>query len=168
MSEAEPRPEPDPEAHPDRWPLVEGSGSDPVPDLAQVPRDRWLDTLRSASPRARRVAANTVALPDVPVVMQLCGRLEVEDPGQPIAGAELSARIAWPTPLPSPTVPLERRRNRAVTFRLSPMGYDDLARAAELIDAAPTTLARLLVVRGVRGLLREDERPAGATGSSAG
>ena len=50
--------------------------------------------------------------------------------------------------------PAEHRYSRQVGLRLSLEDYDDLSRAADEYGVAPTTLARMLVRRGVRAILR--------------
>ena len=56
----------------------------------------------------------------------------------------------------------ERRFSRQIGLRLSFEDYEDLSRAAEEYGIAPTTLARMLVRRGVTAILRPPPRaPSG-------
>lgn len=148
-----------PESGQRRWPLVPGSGGRPVPDLRRIPRERWRDALRDASPVARRQAAATVSVPeDVAPVLAMIGELDAEGPtvGAPDPSGA-TERLAYPAALPVPTRPRPgRAAPRQVTFRLGDVAYADLARAADLVEVTPTTLARLLTVRGVRGMLAEE------------
>jgi hypothetical protein len=45
-----------------------------------------------------------------------------------------------------------RRGNPQVSVRLRPMDFDRLRRAADLYGVRPTTLARMMVIRGVRAI----------------
>lgn len=142
------------------WPLVPGSGGRPVPDLRRIPRSRWEDALRVTHPIARRQAASSVAeLRDVGYVLAMAARLELEDAERDAHIADrASERIAHPMALPAPTRPeIRRTAMKQVSFRLTADAYADLARAARIIDSSPGTLARLLTVRGARGLLLESE-----------
>jgi hypothetical protein len=53
------------------------------------------------------------------------------------------------------------RRNPQVSVRLRPMDFDRLRRAAELYSVRPTTLARTMVIRGIRAILDTELRRSG-------
>ena len=52
----------------------------------------------------------------------------------------------------------EEPRDRQVNVRLDPRRYRDLCKAADLYGVAPTTMARMLVRRGVLAVLDERRR----------
>jgi hypothetical protein len=54
-----------------------------------------------------------------------------------------------------------RRGNPQVSVRLRPLDFESLRRAAELYGVRPTTLARMMVIRGVRAILDADLRRSG-------
>jgi hypothetical protein len=54
-----------------------------------------------------------------------------------------------------------RRGNPQVSVRLRPMDFDRLRRAADLYGVRPTTLARMMVIRGVRAVLDAELRKQG-------
>jgi hypothetical protein len=54
-----------------------------------------------------------------------------------------------------------RRGNPQVSLRLRPLDFDRLRRAADLYGVRPTTLARMMVIRGVRAVLDADLRKQG-------
>lgn len=53
------------------------------------------------------------------------------------------------------------RGNPQVSVRLRPMDFDRLRRAAELYGVRPTTLARMMVIRGIRAILDAELRRSG-------
>jgi hypothetical protein len=54
-----------------------------------------------------------------------------------------------------------RRGNPQVSLRLRPLDFDRLRRAADLYGVRPTTLARMMVIRGVRAILDAELRKHG-------
>lgn len=70
------------------------------------------------------------------------------EPGQPDSETGFS-RDRW------------RRGNPQVSVRLRPLDFDRLRRAADLYGVRPTTLARMMVIRGVRAILDAELRQHG-------
>jgi hypothetical protein len=62
---------------------------------------------------------------------------------------------------PQPQSP-ERKRVRQLGLKLAIEDYDQLAAAAEAYGVTPTTLARMLVRRGARAMLRVDRAEGGS------
>ena len=125
----------------------------PIPDLARVPREHWLEVLRRAHPQARRYAHWN--LPDdqhgearlVEAEAFLMGPIEEVVPPE---------AVAYPPGLPGVGLARGRAtRDRQVNFRLAPPAFAELERAAKLVHMRPTALARLLVTRGVTQILQE-------------
>ena len=54
-----------------------------------------------------------------------------------------------------------RRGNPQVSVRLRPMDFERLRRAADLYGVRPTTLARMMVIRGVRAILDAELQKSG-------
>jgi hypothetical protein len=71
---------------------------------------------------------------------------------------EAEARRPWAPPNvpPPPRVPRQPRKDRQVGVKLSAEDYDALVDAADIYGITPTTLARMLVRRGVLAVLRGD------------
>jgi predicted DNA binding CopG/RHH family protein len=63
---------------------------------------------------------------------------------------------------------VERRKDSRVTVRMSPEQYDCLLDAAKFYGVAPTTLARMLVNRGVHAILDEERRDRRFFGDDGG
>jgi hypothetical protein len=61
-----------------------------------------------------------------------------------------------PEATPPRPVSRDRRSVRQLGLKLSLEDYDQLAAAADAYGVTPTTLARMLVRRGVRAMLRAD------------
>jgi hypothetical protein len=125
----------------------------PIPDLAQIPREHWLEVLRRTHPEAAEYAHF-----DLPGDQQLDARLVaaqawLDGPITPHVPAEA---VAYPPSLPGTGVePSSAKRDRQVNFRLPPPVFAELERAAGLVHMRPTALARLLVTRGVTQILQE-------------
>ena len=125
---------------------------DELPDLNAMPRSEWRAALKPLTDMDRRCAVGRIRGQDaVTEGMALIGFLMLEDPA-PI--------VDVPVPrLPAGAAVTERRRTRGrtrvVSFRLSHHEYDRLAALAGELALRPTTLARLLAVRGVEATWRE-------------
>ena len=146
------------------WPVASWWGPNPVPDLSQIPRERWRDALRDTAPEARRVSQSRIEPTDYAfftgIEMDLLGEDEAEHD-------RVGHNLAWPDALPVaqrlPRRPRRRTRppGRQVNFRLEDRNFDALELAASELEMRPTALARLLTMRGLRGLERERRRAAG-------
>jgi hypothetical protein len=136
-------------------PIREWHYGEPIPDLDRIPKERWREVLRPLR-HATRQMARAYTQSDVITAGQLVGELWLAD-------AEATARAvdAPPPHMPAgePPPPV-RRRGHQVNFRLGPDEHARLAEAAELFAMAPTTLARVLTVRGVNRALYEKRRDA--------
>lgn len=62
-----------------------------------------------------------------------------------------------PDAAPAQPRPPERKQVRQLGLKMAIEDYDQLAAAAEAYGVTPTTLARMLVRRGVRAMLRADK-----------
>jgi hypothetical protein len=120
-----------------------------LPDLNEIPRERWAETLRPLEDRDRRRAAGKVRGQDaLMAALELVGYMLIEDPVVPPLGV--------PTPdLPQAPSAEKPQRARQVNFRLSAEQYERLERLARALELAPAALARLMVVRGVDAELRK-------------
>ena len=58
----------------------------------------------------------------------------------------------------------ESRKQSRVTVRLTPRQFERLVAAADLNGVAPTTMARMLINRGARSILDEEQRAWRLTG----
>ena len=54
-----------------------------------------------------------------------------------------------------------RRGNPQVSVRLRPLDFESLRRAAALYGVRPTTLARMMVIRGIRAILDAELHKSG-------
>ncbi len=137
----------------DGMPIAGYLGGEPIPHLGRLPRERWRASLEPLMHRTRRRAVSTVRSPeDASVALALVGELELDD-----GAAVERAQSAPPPRLPAGALPATAS-SRQVNFRLGPREYARLERAAELFAARPTTLARMLTVRGVDRVLYEERR----------
>jgi hypothetical protein len=124
----------------------------PIPDLARIPREHWVEVLRRAHPVAAMYAH--FDLPDDQHMEALLVRTEAMLAG-PIRETVAPEVVAYPPALPGARVPPARGSDRQVNFRLAPPVFAELERAAEIVRMRPTSLARLLVMRGVTQILQE-------------
>jgi hypothetical protein len=126
---------------------------EPIPDLNALPQERWLEVLRPLSfwPRTHAVS-RLRAIEDVDVALAIKGQLLVED------GRRSRSLDDGPPPRLPAGAPPPRGASRQINFRLGPAEHADLLKAARLFGMRPTTLARLLTVRGVNGALYEERR----------
>jgi hypothetical protein len=145
--------DPTPRQTHDGIPITGYCGGEPIPDLDRLPQERWLEVLRPLSQRTRREAKHSVrTVAQAQAAGAVLGELIVED-------AEV---VAQAQQLPPPRMPAgappARGAGRQVNFRLGPNEHARLREAARLFAMRPTTLARLLTVRGVDRALYEERR----------
>jgi len=137
----------------DGIPICGYRGGEPIPDLGLLPRERWRDALRPLSGATQLVAQSTVrTVADAQVAGALVGELMLEG-----AAAAARAREAAPPRMPTGAPPV-RGSSRQVNYRLGAHEHARLLEAARLFGMRPTTLARVLTVRGVDRALYEERR----------
>lgn len=129
-------------------PRVFGQG---IPDLGRIAEERWRDVLVPLSNRQRVRAAQRAPLD---------GRQEralalVFSMPQSDSHA-LRDRLDGAPSFPVPTTD-GRRSPRQVNVRLTDDAHRDLRAAAELLGCTPGSLARILVLNGVRRVLAEHD-----------
>jgi len=136
------------------FPIIQTGLYTSMPDLARIPKERWREALAPFSPIARRNAVRTLRDPkeqfDAMLIAGDCAK----------ADAEARARMGRATedvriPAPAPEARRGPRRTHQVNVRLYPRDFDRLARAAGVLAATPTELARILIVRGTARVLDE-------------
>ena len=125
---------------------------DEIPDLNAIPREEWKAALKPLCEMDRRKAVGWIrgSMETVNEGIALIGYLMLEDP-PPIRDIPTPSLPAGPRGVEAPP------RHRAVSFRLSTSQYARLHTLAEALAMKPTTLARMMVVRGVDQALRERE-----------
>lgn len=135
---------------------------DPVPDLARVPRGRWRELLTPINRFARQEALSRFRLSigqgelgEWFEAFLLVGDLAKED-GRHRRRLRRAAE-AMPGGGPVPAARPSPTRDRQVNVRLYARDFGRLERAARLLGATPTELARTFVVRGTTRVLEEDE-----------
>jgi hypothetical protein len=137
----------------DAIPICGWHQGEPIPDLNALPQERWLEVLRPLSQWTRRHAsAGLRTMADVSVAGQIQGDLLMEDDA-----AKFRATHAPPPRMPAGAPP-RRGSSRQINFRLGPSEHARLVAAAELFGTRPTTLARILTIRGVNRALYEERR----------
>jgi hypothetical protein len=124
----------------------------PIPDLARIPREHWMEVLRRTHPAAARHAHW-----DLPDNEQQAATLIATEAwlAGPIEETVAPEAAAYPPPLPSPRLAVSGEQVRQVNFRLEPPVFGELEHAARIVHMRPTALARLLVTRGVTQILQE-------------
>ena len=130
--------------------LSGGDAEEGLPLLEQLPRAQWRVALKPLAPQDRHRAARRVPAALLGEAVVLAAELEMED--LPPTYARRIDRVTVPgvdVRLPVRTSP------RQVSFRISDDEYARLRRGAELVGLRPAQLARLLVLRGADGLVRE-------------
>jgi hypothetical protein len=119
---------------------------EPIPDLDRIPQERWRAVLAPLRPGTRQVAMSGTQS-DVRAAAILVGELLADDgPGD-----------AAPPGMPAGAPP-RRGARRQVSFRLGAEEHDRLAAAGRLFAMRPSTLARVLTMRGVDRALYEERR----------
>lgn len=141
-----------PQMH-DGIPITGWYRGEPIPDLNTLPRERWLEVLRPLGFWPRTHALHGLRKEeDSEFGRQVSGRLILE-------GGAPRARLSDGAPPPMPAGdPPARGASRQVNFRLGPEEHARLAEAAKLFSMRPTTLARVLTMRGVNRALYEERR----------
>ena len=131
----------------------EADDDDPIPALARLPQDQWLNALRPLGRYARTRALNRLqTMEQVAFANSVIGQLIVEED---IASQQA---IAAPTPRLPIGDPPPRGPRRQVNFRLGAGEHARLIEAARLFGMRPNMLARLLTVRGVDRALSDARR----------
>ena len=126
---------------------------EPIPDLNALPRERWQAALRPLSPFTRRMATSRLArMEDVTPALIILGELLISGDA-----ARDRALDAAPPRLPAGALPA-RSAGHQVNFRLGPTEHARLLEVARMFAMRPTTLARVLTVRGVDRALYEARR----------
>jgi hypothetical protein len=134
-----------PQTH-DGMPIRGWHRGEPIPDLDRIPQARWREVLAPLRRGTRQVAMSGTQR-DFTAAAILVGELLADDP--PID--------ATPPDMPA-GVPPRRGAGRQVNFRLGAEEHDRLATAARLFAMRPSTLARVLTMRGVDRALYEERR----------
>ena len=138
--------------HDDEIPIKGWWAGHPMPDLARIPRERWVEVLRQTHPSVREKASQTLGeIALMGEANRIAWRILAEENARKQAAR---ASIAFPAPLPGAAVP-RRTRFKQVNFRLTRAQYDDLCEAASIIGMKPTALARMLAIRGATQMLAE-------------
>lgn len=126
---------------------------EPIPDLNALPQDDWLEALRPLRPLTRKLATAQVRTAEQARQAGIIrGQLILEDPVPHARDVER----ALPR-MPAGAAP-PRGRGPQINFRLGPGEHARLLEAARLFGMRPTSLARLLTVRGVERALYEERR----------
>ncbi len=142
---------PEPPLVHDGIPIRGWHGGEPIPDLDRIPQDRWREVLAPLSHSTRQIAkAGTQS--DVVAASILVGELLLDD------GDARDRAVSAPPPGMPGGVPPARGPGRQVNFRLGADEFARLAETARLFAMRPTTLARVLTVRGVDRALSEHQR----------
>jgi len=135
---------------------------DPVPDLARVPRGRWRELLTPINRFAReaalwrfRLELGQDELDQWFEAFKVIGEI-ADEAGQHRRRLRRAAE-AMPAGAPAPVARPSPTRDRQVNVRLYERDFGRLERAAALLGATPTELARTFVVRGTTRVLEEDE-----------
>jgi hypothetical protein len=124
-----------------------------VPDLPNIPEERWRDALLPLTEVERRHAVQNLYLGERSQRAQ--DLLDTLPPG--FSHERAREAIVEGTALPVP-VPERPPGGRQVNFRLDSPQYDRLALAAQLFGAKPSALARMLVTNGVTRMLADHVR----------
>jgi len=126
-----------------------GGGDDGLPRLEDLPRAEWPSVLKPLTARDRYRAAHRVTAELFSEAIVLAAELDLVD-------VPVHAQVVEGAPVPGVDVtPPLRTSPRQVSFRIADKEDARLRRAAGLVGLRPAQLARLLVLRGVDGLLRQ-------------
>jgi len=125
---------------------------DLVPELTEIPGDRWEEVLRPLEPDLRAVAAARLRPDRALAAEAILLRLEDEDEERRLRALTESAPPDVAPPARRPYVRLEPKQ---VSFRLSEAEHRRLQRAARAYGTTGARLARMLTIRGVRRALRD-------------
>ena len=144
---------PEPPLTHDGMPIHGWLRGEPIPNLDRIPQERWREVLAPLRHATRQVARSHTQR-DVVAASILVGDLWLED------GAARERAVSAPPPgMPAGALPA-RAIAHQVNFRLGAGEYERLVEAAELFAMRPTSLARVLTVRGVDRALHEARRGA--------
>ncbi|HUR84154.1 MAG TPA: hypothetical protein VMY78_02315 [Solirubrobacteraceae bacterium] len=128
---------------------------EPVPDLDRIPQAQWRAVLTPLQHRTRRQALGRTQK-DFIAAAQLVGLLWLE-------GGDAGERSGdTPPPRMPAGAPPARGPGRQVNFRLGADDHEQLLAAARLFAMRPSSLARVLTVRGVNRALYEERRGEGS------
>ena len=134
-------------------PICGYCGGEPIPDLNALAQEQWLDVLRPLSSMTRIHATSRLHSPaEAQVGMEIRGQLWLED-ATPSARADAAAPPRMPAGAPP-----GRGASRQINFRVGPDEHARLVAASKLFAMRPTTLARVLTMRGVDRALYEERR----------
>jgi hypothetical protein len=137
----------------DRVPVAYWVLDHPVPDLANIPEERWRDVLRQVPDEHRHRAARLLPPPAGTRAIMHWLELAKEDHERTQAAHE---KAAFPGPLPRPAATRARlSRDHQVSFRLTPAQYAEVQEAGNMLGLKPAQLARMLTLRGVAQVLAE-------------
>ncbi len=137
----------------DGIPICGHCGGEPIPDLNALAQERWLEVLRPLSPSTRREATSRLhTVAQAHAALEIRGRLWLED-----AATKAHAEDAPPPQMPAGAPPA-RGASQQINFRLGPNEHARLVAASKLFAMRPTTLARVLTMRGVERALYEERR----------
>ncbi len=124
-----------------------------LPDLARIDPDQWREVLIPLDGRARIDAATCPGLSGARTLEAL--ELALSLPQAPSraaqAGLDGAPRIPVPAAKGSPNA------GRQLNVRMPHAAYADLQRAATVLGATPSQVARMLVLNGVRRVLAEHD-----------
>ena len=126
---------------------------EPIPDLNALAQEDWLEALRPLRPWTRKLATARVRTAEQARQAGIIrGQLILEDPVPQARDVERAVPR-----MPAGAAP-RRGRGPQINFRLGRDEHARLLEAARLFGMRPTSLARLLTVRGVERALYEERR----------
>ena len=126
-----------------------GEAEDEFPRLERLPRAEWRAALEPLSVRDRYRVAHRVPAELFSDAIVLAAELDA-------AEVPVHARVVKGATVPRVDIaPPLRSTPRQVSFRITESEHARLERAAGLVGLRPAQLARLLVLRGADGLVRE-------------
>jgi len=127
-----------------------GELDDGLPQLAELPREQWRTALKPLAARERYRCAQSLPAELQSEAVILAAELDITDP------PPRAERVVEGAAVPRvDLMPPMRGSPRQVSFRISDGEHARLRRAAAHVGLRPAQLARLLVLRGADGLLRE-------------
>ena len=129
-------------------PRIFGQG---IPDLGRIAEPQWREVLVPLSNQQRARAAQRAPLDGRQQrALELVFSMPQSD------SHALRERLDGAPSFPAPTAS-DRRSPRQISFRLTDDAHRDLRAAAELLGCTPGSLARILVLNGVRRVLAEHD-----------
>ena len=122
-----------------------------IPDLGRIAEEQWRDALIPLSDPQRVRAAQRAPLDGRQVrALEMVFSMPKSD------SHAVRDRLDGAPSFPVPTAG-SRRSPRQVGFRITDEAHRDLRAAAELLGCTPGSLARILVLNGVRRVLAEQD-----------